>query len=126
MSLRWLSFGLLTTAGTGLLALTSILHSAFAFGDDTALVMGPSRGHGADPVCTLGRCTHTRVGADLRLVTDLRLQHELAEHTSVGQGLQCGTSVRKRIALRRWRFQTQRHQLAQTPGEQRRRAGHLM
>jgi hypothetical protein len=39
---RWLGFTLLATAGAGLLALTSILHSAFAFGDDTALVMGPS------------------------------------------------------------------------------------
>jgi hypothetical protein len=40
--LRWLGFGLLATAGAGLLALTSMMNSAFAFGDDTALVMGPS------------------------------------------------------------------------------------
>ena len=40
--MRWLGISLLATGGAGLLALTSILHSAFAFGDDTALVMGPS------------------------------------------------------------------------------------
>lgn len=42
MSVRWLGFGLIATASAGLLGLTSILHAAFAFGDDTALVMGPS------------------------------------------------------------------------------------
>ena len=40
--IRWLGLALLASTGAGLLALTSILHSAFAFGDDTALVMGPS------------------------------------------------------------------------------------
>ncbi|GFG73869.1 PE-PPE domain-containing protein [Mycobacterium botniense] len=38
----WFAFGLLAGAGASLLGLTSILHSALAFGDDTALVMGPS------------------------------------------------------------------------------------
>jgi PE-PPE domain len=40
--IRWLGFALLASAGAGLLALTSMMNSAFAFGDDTALVMGPS------------------------------------------------------------------------------------
>src|SRR5277367_5723180 len=40
--IRWLGLGLLATTGAGLLALTSMMNSAFAFGDDTALVMGPS------------------------------------------------------------------------------------
>jgi hypothetical protein len=40
--MRWLGISLLATGGAGLLALTSILHSAFANGDDTGLVMGPS------------------------------------------------------------------------------------
>jgi len=40
--LRWLGFGLLATAGVGLLTLTSMMNSAFAFGEDTALVIGPS------------------------------------------------------------------------------------
>ncbi|HWF69208.1 MAG TPA: hypothetical protein VG187_06505 [Mycobacterium sp.] len=39
---RWLGIGLLAASGAGLLALTSIVHAAFAFGDDTALVLGPS------------------------------------------------------------------------------------
>jgi hypothetical protein len=39
---RWLGCALLATSGAGLLALTSMLNSAFAFGDDTALGMGPS------------------------------------------------------------------------------------
>jgi hypothetical protein len=34
--------GLIAGGAAGLLTLTSILHPAFAFGDDTALVMGPS------------------------------------------------------------------------------------
>jgi hypothetical protein len=38
---RWLATGLLL-GGAGLLALTSILQAAVAFGDETALVMGPS------------------------------------------------------------------------------------
>jgi hypothetical protein len=42
MSLRWLRLGLIAGGAAGLLTLTSILHPAFAFGDDTALVMGPS------------------------------------------------------------------------------------
>lgn len=40
--IRWLGFALLASTGAGLLALTSMMNSAFAFGDDTALVMGPS------------------------------------------------------------------------------------
>src|ERR1700722_6164286 len=56
----------------------------------------------------------------------LRLQHDLAEHPAVGHGLQCRTSLRERITAWRWGFQPSRHQLVQTPGEQRRRAGHLM
>ena len=40
--IRWLGLALLASTGAGLLALTSILHSAFAFADHTALVMGPS------------------------------------------------------------------------------------
>ena len=65
---------------------------------------------------------------DLRrlLGSVLRLQHDLAEHPAVGQGLQRGTALRERITLWRWRFQPSRHQLVQTPGEQRRRTGHLM
>jgi hypothetical protein len=52
---RWLGFGLLATAGAGLLALTSVLNASYAFGEtpDTAsadptigLVMGPS----GDPI----------------------------------------------------------------------------
>jgi hypothetical protein len=39
---RWLGFGVVATAGASVLGLTSIMHSAFAFGDDTGLVMGPS------------------------------------------------------------------------------------
>ncbi len=42
MSVRWLGFGLIASAGAGLLGLTSMMHAAFAFGDDTALLMGPS------------------------------------------------------------------------------------
>ena len=40
--LRWLGLGLLTGGSAGLLALTLVMNSAFAFGDDTALVLGPS------------------------------------------------------------------------------------
>ena len=40
--LRWLGFRLLATAGAGLMGLTSVMHAAFAYGDDTALVMGGS------------------------------------------------------------------------------------
>jgi hypothetical protein len=40
--IRWLGLALLASTGAGLLALTSTMNSAFAFGDDTALVMGPS------------------------------------------------------------------------------------
>jgi PE-PPE domain-containing protein len=40
--LRWLGFGLLATAGASLMGLTSVMHAAFAYGDDTALVMGGS------------------------------------------------------------------------------------
>jgi PE-PPE domain len=40
--LRWLDLGLLAGGSAGLLALTSVMNSAFAFGDDTALVLGPS------------------------------------------------------------------------------------
>ena len=40
--IRWLGLALLATTGAGLLALTSMMNPAFAFGDDTALVMGPS------------------------------------------------------------------------------------
>ncbi|HYB34428.1 MAG TPA: hypothetical protein VEF72_00570, partial [Mycobacterium sp.] len=39
---RWLGFGLLASAGAGLLALTSAMTPAVAFGDDTAWVMGGS------------------------------------------------------------------------------------
>jgi PE-PPE domain len=42
MSLRWLCFGLIAGGAACLLALTSMMNSAFAVGDDTALVMGPS------------------------------------------------------------------------------------
>jgi len=37
--IRWLGFALLASTGAALLALTSMMNSAFAFGDDTALVM---------------------------------------------------------------------------------------
>lgn len=40
--LRWLGLGLVTTAGTGVLALTAMMNSAFAFGDDVGLVIGGS------------------------------------------------------------------------------------
>jgi hypothetical protein len=40
--IRWLGLGLFMSGGAGLLALTSMINSAFAFGDDKALVMGPS------------------------------------------------------------------------------------
>jgi PE-PPE domain len=40
--LSWLGFGLLATAGASLMGLTSVMHAAFAYGDDTALVMGGS------------------------------------------------------------------------------------
>jgi hypothetical protein len=42
MSLGWLRLGLIAGGAAYLLALTSIMHAAFAFGDDTALVMGRS------------------------------------------------------------------------------------
>jgi hypothetical protein len=39
-SSRWLGFGLVATAGTGLLALTAMMNAAFAYGDDVTLVIG--------------------------------------------------------------------------------------
>lgn len=39
---RWLGFGLVATAGAGVLALTSMMNSAFAYGDDVGLAMGGS------------------------------------------------------------------------------------
>ena len=39
---RWLGLGVAASAGAALLSLTSVLRAAFAFGDDTALVLGPS------------------------------------------------------------------------------------
>lgn len=38
--LRWLGVGLLASAGAGLLGAESMLNAAFAYGDDTALIMG--------------------------------------------------------------------------------------
>ena len=46
-------------------------------------------------------------GLNSVLVAGLGLQHELAEHLSVGQGLQRGGCLRERITLWRWRFQAQ-------------------
>jgi hypothetical protein len=40
--LRYLGLGLVSTAGAGVLALTSVMNSAFAYGDDVGLVMGGS------------------------------------------------------------------------------------
>jgi hypothetical protein len=40
--LRYLGLGLVTTAGEGVLALTSMMNSAFAYGDDIGLVIGGS------------------------------------------------------------------------------------
>jgi PE-PPE domain len=40
--IRWLGFALLASMGAGLLALTSMMNAAFAFGDDTAYVIGGS------------------------------------------------------------------------------------
>jgi len=39
---HWLGLGVAASAGAALLGLASMLHAAFAFGDDTALVLGPS------------------------------------------------------------------------------------
>lgn len=42
-SQRWLGFGMVTSAAAGLLALlTSAMNPAFAYGDDTALILGGS------------------------------------------------------------------------------------
>jgi diacyltrehalose acyltransferase len=43
---RWLAFGLLTSAGAGVLGLTSIMTAAFAFGDDVALISPGAEGIG--------------------------------------------------------------------------------
>jgi hypothetical protein len=43
---RWLAFGLLTSAGAGVLGLTSIMSAAFAFGDDVALISPGAEGIG--------------------------------------------------------------------------------
>ena len=43
---RWLAFGLLTSAGAGVLGLTSIMTAAFAFGDDVALITPGAEGIG--------------------------------------------------------------------------------
>jgi hypothetical protein len=43
---RWLAFGLLTSAGAGVLGLTSIMTAAFAFGDDVALITAGAEGIG--------------------------------------------------------------------------------
>lgn len=40
--IRWLGLGLATTAGSGVLALSAMMNSAFAYADDTGLVMGGS------------------------------------------------------------------------------------
>jgi hypothetical protein len=40
--LRWLGFGLVASAGAGLLGLTSTIHAPYAYGDDTAYVIGGS------------------------------------------------------------------------------------
>ena len=40
--LRWLGFGLVASAGAGLLAMTSTMHAPYAYGDDTAYVIGGS------------------------------------------------------------------------------------
>jgi PE-PPE domain len=40
--LRWLGFGLVASAGAGLLAMTSMMHAPFAYSDDTAYVIGGS------------------------------------------------------------------------------------
>jgi hypothetical protein len=45
---RWLGLGLLATGGAGILGLTSITQAAFAFADDTAIVLGPG-GFGDPP-----------------------------------------------------------------------------
>jgi hypothetical protein len=38
--IRWLGLAVMAISGAGLLAMTSMMNSAFAFGDDTALIMG--------------------------------------------------------------------------------------
>ena len=43
---RWLAFGLLTSAGAGILGLTSMMTAAFAFGDDVALISPGAEGIG--------------------------------------------------------------------------------
>ena len=43
---RWLAFGLLTSAGAGVLGLTSIMTAAFALGDDVALISPGAEGIG--------------------------------------------------------------------------------
>ena len=40
--LRRLGFGLVASAGAGMLGLTSMMHAPFAYGDDTAYVIGGS------------------------------------------------------------------------------------
>jgi hypothetical protein len=40
--LRWLGFGLVASAGAGLLAMTSTMHAPYAYADDTAYVIGGS------------------------------------------------------------------------------------
>jgi hypothetical protein len=45
---RWLGFGLLATGGAAVLGLTSMMHAAFAFADDTAIILGPG-GFGDPP-----------------------------------------------------------------------------
>jgi diacyltrehalose acyltransferase len=45
-SSRWLAFGLLTSAGAGVLGLTSMMTAAFAFGDDVALITPGAEGIG--------------------------------------------------------------------------------
>jgi PE-PPE domain len=47
-SFRWLGFGLLATGGAAVLGLTSMMHAAFAFADDTAIILGPG-GFGDPP-----------------------------------------------------------------------------
>jgi hypothetical protein len=45
---RWLNFGLLATGSATVLGLTSMMHAAFAFADDTAIILGPG-GFGDPP-----------------------------------------------------------------------------